>query len=154
MGIRYYAWAIDDDDIEWMAVYPCGCECRDPRPDRREMLAELGTLDLDKSWRDFQFLFDATGREAGRPAGRLVLSDPGLLTMLPYEPTRRLVSAAHVAEAAADLATVTRHEVRAISRNGYGGDGHFSYVAHHLEQAQRYTERLAEQGLGLRYYIG
>lgn len=50
MGIRYYAWAIDDEDIEWMAEYPCACECRDPRPERREALRRLDVLALDKAW--------------------------------------------------------------------------------------------------------
>ncbi|MEJ7648557.1 MAG: DUF1877 family protein [Nakamurella sp.] len=142
-----------------MAQFPCACECRDPRPGRREPLAAVGALYLDKAWRDFQFLFDATDREAGRPAGRLVISDPGLLTMLPYEPTRRLVSAAHVAEAAADLATVSADEVRALVRRQRPSDqradcGEQRYVTDYLEQAKEHTQRLADQGLALRYYIG
>lgn len=158
MGIRYYARAIDDADIAWLTTYPCACECRDPRPHRREPLAEVGTLTLDKAWWEFQQLFDATGLEAGRPAGRLVISQPDLLTRLPYEPSYGLVSAVHVAEAAADLATVTDDEVRALVRRGRQSDQRANrseqwYVTEYLEQAREYTERLADQGLALRYVI-
>lgn len=158
MGIRYCAWAIDDEDLEWMAEFPCTCQCRDPRPERREALRRLDVLELDKAWWYFQELFDAMGTEAGRPAGRLVLSHDMMHT-IDYEPSYGLVPASHVAEAAADLARVTLDEVRALTsrrdrseQRQFGGLQNF--LIERLELARRYTERLAGRGLALRYRIG
>ncbi len=158
MGIRYYAWAIDDEDLYWMAEFPCACECRDPRPERGEALRRLDVLELDKAWWYFQELFDAMGTVAGRPAGRLVLSH-NMMSSIEYEPSYGLVSAAHVAEAAADLARVTLDEVRELTarrdrseQRQFGGLQNF--LIEQLESARRYTERLAERGLALRYRIG
>lgn len=76
-----------------------------------------------------------------------------------HEPSYGLIPSAHVAEAAADLAHVTLEDVHALtSRRDRSEQRQFgglqSFLIEQLELARRYTERLADAGLALRYRIG
>jgi hypothetical protein len=160
MGIRYYAYPVEQEIIEMVRGEPRLFLSDDPLMDawgpaeeRPEMLY------LDKCWDELQSLFHPEPGTPVRPAHRLVA---GQVTMIGWEWEAHIavLDAGEVAAVAADLATVTDDDVATWLRAGDamhrrdGFEGAFGYVTHFLHEAQEFTNRLAQRGSGLVYLIG
>lgn len=157
MGIRYYAYPVDADDIDdaranpydYLGVDPL-VDAWGPEAERPEMLY------LDKCWSLLQTLLATPPARPSRPAAALVRGDV-IQTPDGWIPHVEVLPPAGVAEAARDLATVTPERLRAAIRHlpARANDAdEFCYVSQYLDAAREFTTRLAKDGRGLIYLIG
>jgi hypothetical protein len=158
MGIRYYAYPIDADQYEDAVKDPCRFHGSDPLMDAwgsEDEQPEM--LYLDKCWYQLQILFSTEPVVPDRPALRLVegqVTD----TEMGWIPHERALSAAEVAEIAADLATIGEADIRRLlpqlNRWDETPEQIVGYVTKFLADSQEFTSRLAAGGRGLVYMIG
>lgn len=160
MGIRYLAISIDQQDYEHVRRGTCQTCGEEPR------LRDLGdeadtrreTLDLDKSWHYYQ---QVLATEPARPAAALV-DGHVTNTYWGWRSHQGLLSNSDVAAIAQDLAKVTpalvRERLFAERSPGFGPDDRaqqdVDYVCHYLPQAQEFTQRVADEGRSILYFIG
>lgn len=158
MGIRYLAISIDEQDYDHLSVGACTTcgewpQLRDldyPEEERRH------TLDLDKSWGFYQMVLAS---EPPRPAAALVHGDV-THTSYGWRSYRGLIGAYQVAGIAGDLASVSADFIRTQLQEHprYGDDARaqedIEYVIHFLPEAQAFTQRVADEGRAILYYIG
>ena len=155
MGIRYYAYPIDDSHVERALAEPRLYLSDDPlmdawgAPDVRPQM-----LYLDKCWRELQGVLGSREGRPPRPSfelveGEVTHTERGWIPFIRCIPPDRLELIAE------DLLRVNELAVReALDEWPAFRRGDFDYVVHYLKQAQEFVSRLAHDGRGLVYLIG
>jgi hypothetical protein len=156
MGIRYLAVSIDLDDYVRISAGPCpscGARPHTREPDYGEPEPDL--LDLDKSWRYLQRLFDSLNLHAAADLvkGQITETPTGWIS---YQGT---IAPDRVSAMARELATVSVEQTRSLfQENGEWADHRseedFDYVRSHLTRAVSFAEKVAHDDRGIVYYIG
>jgi hypothetical protein len=160
MGIRYYAYPIDANLIDFARQSPRAFLGADPLMDAWGPAEKKPPmLYLDKCWAELQELLGANSPSSPRPAfalvaGRVTHTSEGWI------PHIAVCDPAEVAAIASDLALITEAEVRlvltdsGILRRHKDVEEELDYVNHYLREAQLFTSDLASAGKGLVYMIG
>lgn len=158
MGIRYYGWAISQDEVieakadPWPVIR---------RADQRHHLPDWTNTDFDKAWPLMQRLFSPERPQAVRPgydlvAGDVTYPEGGGLGHLPHI---GVLDAARAREVADDVASVGPGDVRELSAVLCYDDesrrvGDREYLTYYLGVAQSFTADAASRGHGILYSIG
>lgn len=158
MGIRYYAYPINAEDYPSAREDPGPFHGFDPLADAwgsRQNQPEM--LYLDKCWSELQLLLGSPEGHATRPAARLVEGQV-THTAMGWIPYKQALSPAEVKSIADDLATIGEFDIRRklpTNNRPHGSeDDEYRYVAQYLDEATKFTARLASEGRGLVYLIG
>lgn len=152
MGIRYYAYALQPDDVAAARRDPYPFMSDDPFMDAWGQPECPDSLYLDKAWRELQHVFTGHGgNNCPRVALELVTGKVtpvgngqhrGFVQVLPPEVVESI---------AKDIALVEPVDDATIKEAFPNSDA--DYVNEFLGRAQRFTTGLARQGLGLVYAI-
>ncbi|MDE9364104.1 DUF1877 family protein [Luteipulveratus sp. YIM 133132] len=153
MGIRYYAHAVLPHNVQAEQELLDGYYQRAPLMQRLSLENPDHDCDLDKAWSRLQRLLEPQDDEPPRAAYRLFEGQVIMANEGEHWPYMRVVGPAEVVTGAADLATVTRFDVRAAVHTGRIRPDDEDEVAHFLGRAQRYFARAAENGWAVSYTI-
>lgn len=157
MGIRYYGWAITDDEAAEAETEPWPVI---RRADRRGDEPGWTNTCFDKAWPLLQRLFTPEGVRQPRPGYELVAGDVtypyGYLEG--YEPYVGVIARDRVPAIARDVASVSRSDVRLFCSGLRYGDQQLrrddeGYLAYHLAKAQTFTADAAARGHAILYLI-
>ena len=168
MGIRYYAYAFDENQADRALADPRAFIGEDPLADAwgftpnasvagatfEQAVPESDLLYLDKAWRELQLLTGTPGgRGTPRPAYRMF---EGHVTEVEngWHAWVRGLAPAEVVDIAGDLAVLRDEEAVARLRALGMTDGDVSYALTFLRRARKFVERLAADGRGMAYMIG
>ncbi|WP_264795163.1 hypothetical protein [Arthrobacter mangrovi] len=174
MGIRYYAYAFDDDRAVEALAAPLTVIGTDPLADAlglepgfmmgvtdfRQSLPERDFLYLDKAWPHLQRITAPPSSGAGARAayrmfeGRVTYSDGGLT----WSPWVRALPPQEVPLIARDLDTISDDDVEA-SLGGFCSshqalESELAYAAQFLHRARLFVRAVASEGRGFAYMIG
>jgi hypothetical protein len=168
MGIRYYAYAFDNDQTDHALADPAAFISSDPLADAwgferhavvttprwEQAVPEKDMLYLDKLWQELQLLTSpAPEGTPTRPAYRMF---EGTVTMSEqgWWPWYRALAPVEMAPIADDLA-VLEDELVTISPGSMGlSEQILQDTRHFLRRARTFTEGLVVHGRGMVYTIG
>ncbi|QTX04213.1 hypothetical protein [Agromyces archimandritae] len=166
MGIRYYAYAFDDELTGYALADPRSFIGRDPLADAwgfppgasswtgitGQALPERDMLYLDKAWSLLQVITrPRLLGESPRPAYRMFEGDVAYCD-LGWDPWVRAIAPEEVASIADDLDSIDDEIIRtALSRRS---DSDIEYACDYLTIAKRFVRGLAADGRGFAYLIG
>ena len=173
MGIRYYAYAFDNDQRQQAVTDPRSIIAEDPLADAwglppgfvtgssdfRQTSPEEDMLYLDKAWVELQRITgpDAEGG-APRPAYARFEGEPTWTGGGPHHSWVRVILPEDLPAIAEDLMTITTDVVisrlRGHERPGRDVESERRYVLDFLGRARRFATRLVEDGRGMAYLIG
>ena len=174
MGIRYYAYAFDNDQTEEALADPLTVIGSDPLADAlgfepgftqgvtdfRQSLPERDLLYLDKAWQYLQRLTAPRSSGAGARAayqmfeGQVTYADDGFT----WRPWVRAIPPHEVALIARDLETISDHDIEA-GLDGFCSspevlESELSYTTQFLHRARGFVHAVASEGRGFAYMIG
>lgn len=162
MGIRYYAYPVDANELELARISPATYLSEDPFADAwfTPLDERPPMLYLDKCWRELQALLELQEPLQPRPAYGLVRGNV-TMTGEGWIPFVRLVEPDEVAEIADDLTLVEPAHVTemltARTASFYPGETIETaeqYIVPYLRDAQKFTRELAGRGDAFVYKIG
>lgn len=169
MGIRYYAYAFDQELSDQAREDPRSLISDDPLADAwglephatvsyttfEQAVSERDMLYLDKAWRELQFL---TGpREPGGTARPAYTMFEGEVTMhdLGWEAWVRPLLPEDLPQIERDLADLVSVEMERIPRSPATVDSRDeAYLMHFLRRAHEFVAGLVADGRGMVYMIG
>lgn len=160
MGIRYYAYAFENDQTQRALADPRAFIGSHPLADAwgfepharvatvtfEQAVPERDLLYLDKAWRALQLLIGPTRAAFRMFEGGVVGAGLG------WHPWVRVLTPGEVADVAEDLRAVVDEAATVGLPAGVTEEG--DYVLHYLSRARTYVEGLASQGRGMVYMIG
>ncbi|MET3204521.1 MULTISPECIES: DUF1877 family protein [unclassified Arthrobacter] len=172
MGIRYYAYAFDDNVTDQALADPLSVLSDDPLADAwgfehgamistptfEQAVPERDMLYLDKVWRQVQCLTaPAEPDRIARPAYRMFEGDVAM-NGIGWEAWVRTLTPPEVLAVARDLEDVSDEDVELRLRESHcfsrDFEGEFDYVVSYLRQARTFAVNLASEGRGMVYMIG
>ncbi|HNP56943.1 MAG TPA: DUF1877 family protein [Gordonia sp. (in: high G+C Gram-positive bacteria)] len=171
MGIRYYAYAYEAENVEQAVANPASVISDDPLADAwgfephtygvinatfEQSVPEADMLYLDKAWSLLQCATEPNEGEPARPAFRM-FEGQVTQTGMGHLPFVRVLTPAEVVDVAKDLADISDQEVadRLHAHKFYGpthGDD-LSYALDYLERARTFMRGLVGSGRGMAYTI-
>ncbi|UFU02300.1 YfbM family protein [Ruania suaedae] len=168
MGIRYYAYAFDDDMTERAFADPLCILSDDPLADAwglvpgaaespvtgQPRVPPRDMLYLDKAWPLLQSLTAPDG--AARPAHRMFEGEVRMHAE-GWDPWIRTLSPEEIPAIARDLAGIDESQVSACVDRiapGLRRAGDLEYAREYLRRAQRFVTDLAAEHRGMVYQIG
>lgn len=171
MGIRYYAYAFDNDQTDAAVKDPDSVLSDDPLADAwgfehgsyglidptyEQSVPERDMLYCDKVWQHLQDITRPRDRERPRPAYRMF---EGRVNWATGRPWVRALRPEQVAVIAADLADITDEEAdeRIRGKNYFGspaGDDEIETALQYLHRSQEFMNGLAAEDRGMVYTIG
>ncbi len=169
MGIRYYAYAFDEDRTESALANPHAFVSSDPLADAwgfepharvatptfEQVIPERDMLYLDKAWRPLQLLTGPSPATAvARPAYRMFEGDvamrPGGWT---WDPWVRVLTPPEIEPIAQDLRDLTSGEALRRLPEVRVRDDDVAYALQFLDRAHRFVDGLARECRGMVYLI-
>lgn len=167
MGIRYYAYAFDNEHTEQALANPEAFIAGDPLADAwgfephavvgtatmQQAVPERDMLYLDKLWWELQSLTAPTSGAPARPAFRMF---EGGVTMHGYGwiPWYRALAPTEMAPIARDLAALQDDFPAERLRHLGGLDTEGTFTRQLLDRARVFVDGLLSDGRGMAYMIG